>query len=149
MQKAVVSVITVVAVLVLGSGVVRADDAADVKAAEVGLNAAQNAANTAALAMYFLPGRTLYFARGALSVESPAETLARLQAQFDAGLKIDQRIENLEVRIYGDTAVTTFERVGTIKAVNEPARASHLRVSGVWVKVDGKWKLAHRHESSF
>lgn len=61
--------------------------------------------------------------------------------------KIDYRIEKLDVRVYGDTAVSTFERIGTVKDLEGTTRDSHLRISGVWVRLDGQWKLAHRHES--
>lgn len=132
------------------SGVVEADDVADVKAAEIAINAAQNAGNLAAMAKYFLPGRTVYPSFGAaLEVGWTEESLAQRQAAFDAGRKIDYRIEKLEVRTYGNTAVSTLERIGTVKEVGGAPRNSHLRISGVWVKVDGQWKLAHRHESPF
>ena len=96
------------------------------------------------------PGRTIFGpGGGGLGVGWTEESLARRQAEFDAGRKIDYRIEKLEVRVYGGTAVSTFERIGTVKDVGGIPRDSHLRISGVWVKVDGQWKLAHRHESPF
>lgn len=127
-----------------------ADDIADVKASEVAFNAAQNAGRIDGMAKYFLPNRTILGPNGGgLGVGWTEESLARRQAEFDAGRTIDYRIEKLEVRVYGTTAVSTFERVGTVKELDGVTRDSHLRVSGVWVKVDGQWKLAHRHESPF
>lgn len=132
------------------SGVVHADDVADVKAAEVAFNAAQNAGSIAGMAKFFLSGRTIFGpGGGGLGVGWTEESLARRQAEFDAGRKIDYRIEKLDVRVYGGTAVSTFERVGTVKEISSAPRESHLRITGVWVKVDGQWKLAHRHESPF
>ena len=129
---------------------VQADDVADVKAAETAFNAAQNAGNSAGMAKHFLPGRTIFGpSGGGLGVGWTEESLARRQAEFDAGRKVDYRIEKLDVRLYGDTAVSTFERVGTVADIGKAPRASHLRITGVWVKVDGQWKLAHRHESPF
>jgi ketosteroid isomerase-like protein len=143
-------VATFVAFAVVRPGVARADDVADVKAAEVAFNAAQNAGNIDGMFQYFLPGRTIYSpGGGALTVGWTAESKARRQADFAAGRKIDYRIEKLEVHVYGDTAVSTFERIGTVKELDGTTRNSHLRISGVWVRQEGHWKLAHRHESPF
>jgi len=129
---------------------VQADDVADVRAAETAFNAAQNAGNIAGMAVYFLPGRTIFGpSGGGLGVGWTEEGLARRQAEFDAGRKVEYRIEGLEVRVYGDTAVSTFERVGTVREVGGLPQDSHLRITGVWVKVEARWKLAHRHESPF
>ena len=140
----------IVALTLLLSGAVHADDLADVKAAEMAFNAAQNAGSIAGMAELFLPGRTIFGpGGGGLGVGWTEESLARRQAEFDAGRKIDYRIERLDVRMYGGTAVSTFERIGTVKKIGSAPQDSHLRITGVWVKVDGQWRLAHRHESPF
>jgi len=131
-------------------GIVWADDMADVEAAEIAFNAAQNAGSIARMAEYFLDGRTIFAPFGdSLIVGWTEDSLAQRQAEFDAGREVNYRIEKMEVRVFGDTAVTAFERVGTVKEVGSVPVDSHLRISGVWVKVDGQWKLAHRHESPF
>ena len=128
--------------------VARADDASDVKAAEVAFNAADNAGNIEAMFRLSLPDQTVFGSRGGrLGVGWTEESKKRRQAEFNAGRKIDYRIEELEVRVFGDTAVTTFYRIGTVKELNEAAKPSHLRISGVWVRQADGWKLAHRHES--
>ena len=130
------------------SPVVRADDAADVKACEMAFNAAENAGNTDGMFKYFLADRTVYgSAGGRLTVGWTAENKNRRQAEFDAGRKVDLRIEDLSVRLYGDTAVTTFYRIGTVKGLDGILRKTSLRISGVWIRQKGEWKLAHRHES--
>lgn len=122
------------------------DDVADVAVAEI----AFNAGSISGMAKFFLPGRTVFGLRGrGLEVGWTEDGLARRQAEFDAGRKIDYRIEKLEVRMYHDTAVSTFERIGTVTEVGGIPRDSHVRITGVWVYVDGQWKLAHRHESPF
>jgi len=132
------------------AGIVRADDVADVEAAEIAFNAAQNAGSIARMAEYFLEGRTIFAPfGGGLIVGWTEDSLAQRQAEFDAGREVDYRIENLEVRVFGATAVTAFERIGTVKEIGSAPVDSHLRISGVWVKVDGQWKLAHRHESPY
>jgi len=61
----------------------------------------------------------VYGSTGGALVEGWTEqSKKRRQAEFDAGQKTDLRIEELTVRIFGDTAVTIFYRVGTVKEVS-------------------------------
>jgi ketosteroid isomerase-like protein len=134
-------------ILAQSSGV---DDDADVKTAEIAFNAAQNAGNIEGMYKLSLPDRTVYGPAGGALVEGwTEESKKRRQAEFDAGRKVDLRIEDLKVRIYGDTAVATFYRIGTMKEVGGTPKQVHIRISGVWVRQRGEWKLAHRHESAF
>ena|SRR5216683_78715 len=138
------------AVMLLLTAVAQADEVADVKAAEIAFNSAQNAGNIDAMFRLSLPDRTVFGPGGGRLVAGwTDESRKRRQAEFDAGRKIDYRIEELEVRIFGNIAVTTFYRIGTVKELNEAAKPSHLRVSGVWLRQADGWKLAHRHESNF
>src|SRR5512132_1096648 len=91
----------------------QSDDVAQVKAAEMAFNAAQNAGNMEALFSYLAPGRTIFANGGRLGVVWTEQNKKRRQAQFDAGRKVDLQVEDLQVRIFGDTAVTTFYRRGT------------------------------------
>ena len=147
-MRAVVVTVTAVILTCLAT-VARADDVADVKVAEIAFNAAQNAGNIEGMFKLSLPDRTVYGSAGGALVEGwTEESKKRRQAEFDAGRKIDLRIEDLKVRIYGDTAVTTFYRVGTMKEVGGTTKQVRLRISGVWVRQQSEWKLAHRHESA-
>jgi ketosteroid isomerase-like protein len=129
--------------------VAQADDVSDVRAAEIAFNAADNAGNIDAIFRLSLPDRTVFGSRGGRLVAGwTEESKKRRQAEFDAGRKINYRIEDLEVRIFGDVAVTTFYRFGTVKEVNEAPKPSQMRISGVWVRQAEGWKLAHRHESN-
>ncbi len=120
----------------------------EVKGAELSFNAAENAGDTRTV--YLLPGRTVFGpVGGRLFVGWTEESRLQRQAAFDAGRKRDLRIEDLEVRVYGDAAVSTFYRVGTIREADGTLRELHLRISGVWVRSEGEWKLAQRHESRF
>ncbi|MCH8319468.1 MAG: nuclear transport factor 2 family protein [Acidobacteria bacterium] len=82
---------------------------------------------------------------GLLSTGSKRE---QAQARFDAGMKFDMQTRNFDVKIYGDTAVSTYYTVGMVRrsAESEPERWN-LRMTSVWVKEAGEWKLVHRHES--
>jgi ketosteroid isomerase-like protein len=148
MKNLAISVLCVCSLLL--ATVVRADDVADVKAAELAFNAAQNAGRLSAMIELALPERTIFPPSGAELVTgwTVAGNAAR-QAAFDAGRKIDFTIDRLEVRVYGDSAIATFDRTGTVREVNGEVRNSRLHVTGIWVKQAGQWKLAHRHESPF
>jgi len=149
MRSILIAVITATFVM-FAATIARAGDVADVRAAEIAFNAAQNAGNIDAMFGLSLPDRTVFGPGGGRLVAGwTEESKKRRQAEFDAGRKIDYRIEELEVRVFGNTAVTTFYRIGTVKEPNEAAKPSHLRISGVWVRQADGWKLAHRHESKF
>ena len=129
--------------------VAQADDVSEVRAAEIAFNAADNAGNIDAMFRLSLPDRTVFGSRGGRLVAGwTEESKKRRQVEFDAGRKINYRIEDIEVRIFGDVAVTTFYRIGTVKEVNEAPKPSQMRISGVWVRQADGWKLAHRHESN-
>ena len=141
---------TITATLCLfGAPITRADDVSHVKAAEIAFNAAYSAGNIEAMFRLSLPDRTVFGSSGGRLVAGWTDgSKKRRQADFDAGRKIDYRIEELEVRIFGNTAVTTFYRIGTVKEVNQATKPSHLRITGVWVRQPDGWKLAHWHESN-
>jgi ketosteroid isomerase-like protein len=125
------------------------DEIARVKSAEVAFNAAQNVGNVEGMFSLSLPDRTVYGPAGGALVEGwTDESKKRRQAEFDAGRKIDLRIDDLKVRVYENTAVTTFYRIGTVTE-GGVTRQVHLRISGVWIRQSDGWKLAHRHESPY
>lgn len=145
-----IAVPTVLAVISCVPATAQPDDVADVKAAEIAFNAAENAGNIEGMFELSLPDRSVFGPAGGDLVEGWTEkSKKRRQAEFDAGRKVDLRIEVLNVRIYGDTAITTFYRIGTVKDVGGTPKQVHFRISGVWIRQEGKWKLAHRHESPF
>lgn len=126
------------------------DEISKVKNAEIAFNAAQNTGNVDEMFGLSLSDRTVYPSAGGALVEGwTAESKRRRQAAFDAGRKVDLRIEDLKVRIYENTAVTTFYRIGTVAEVGGVVRQVHLRISGVWIRQNDGWRLAHRHESPY
>ena len=109
MRLLAIAVSTVFSLISCTYATVHADDVADVKAAEIAFNAAENAGNIEGMFTLCLPDRTVFGQQGGALFEGWTEEIKkRRQAAFDAGRKIDLRIEDLKVRIYGDTAVTTF-----------------------------------------
>jgi ketosteroid isomerase-like protein len=125
-----------------------ADDADDVKAAFMSLFAAINAWDSHGLIQLYTPGYT-NFGRGGGLLETTASLEERRkarQATFDAA-KLNLQPRNVEVQVYGNTAVVTAYLVGTANPPNgETARWTDRR-TGVWIKQGGKWKEAHMHQS--
>ncbi len=100
--------------------VVEADDAADVRAAVMGLNAARNEGNVDALAKYIHPERSIFYYGGALLSEGFDKN--GFKAEVDAGLKFDWVISHLGVKVYGDAAIVTGYNVGTITSPDGTAQ---------------------------
>jgi hypothetical protein len=66
----------------------------------------------------------------------------------NAGFKLNFQVYNLEAAVYGNTALTTLLIRGSVMPPNAPARVhGPSRVSIVWNRQDGAWKLVHVHES--
>ena len=123
-----------------------AGDVEDVTAAEMDSRVQEMAGNVDGYFKYKGSTYTIFPPTGGfLSTGSRRE---QAQARFDAGMKFDMTTRNYDVKIYGDTAVATYYTVGTVQrsAESEP-EWWNLRMTSVWVKEAGQWKLAHRHES--
>ena len=125
-----------------------ADDVEDVKAAEMAVRAAEAAGNTQGYFKTMVPEFSIFPpTAGLLAHTATEENRQRTQAGFDSGIKYDIEVRNLDVQIYGDTAVSTYYVLATIHRPEvEPVRWN-LRMTGVWVKQAGEWKVVHRHES--
>jgi len=121
-----------------------ADEAADVKAAMQGVLAAYNDGDADAIAKYFLKGADHFDGDGRLL--GPFDK-AQLKAAFEAGVKYDFEWRDLEVKVYGNSAVGTALMVGTITSPDGTTTQGPWRNSGTWVKQKGSWKVAHYHVS--
>ncbi len=119
---------------------IQADDVDDVKAAFLDFYASLRSGDVDGYMQYFsAPGATAFETDGGLLSASTLEDLRRdRQAGASAGNNPNVRLRNLEVRVYGNTAVLTGYRVSP----NDVARYTN-----VWVKEGGTWKRVHRHAS--
>lgn len=72
-----------------------------------------------------------------------------LREAVKAGFKFNLQVYDLDAAVYGNTAVTTLIMRGTITPPpNLPVRHKEAtRMSIVWNKQNGAWKLVHTHES--
>ena len=126
-----------------------ADDAEDVKLAELDLLAAENAGDMDRMYRHIDPGRTLFLPSGGLlTVAGGEQDKRRRQASFEAGLKFNLQVRHLDAEVYGDTAVLTYYRVGTITRPDGLSRSINFRVTVIRVKQAGHWKEVHRHGSN-
>ncbi len=125
-----------------------ADDVEDVKAAEMAARAAEAAGNTLGFYKNMVPEFSIFPpTAGLLAHPATEENRLRTQATFDAGTKYDIQVRNLDVQVYGNTAISTYYVVATIHRPEVESVRWNLRMTGVWVKQAGEWKIVHRHES--
>ncbi len=127
---------------------VLADDVEDVKAAEMAARAAEAAGNTQGFFKDMVSEFSIFPpTAGLLAHPATEENRLRTQATFDSGTKYDIQVRNLDVQIYGNTAVSTYYVLATIHRPEVESVRWNLRMTGVWVKQAGEWKIVHRHES--
>jgi CubicO group peptidase (beta-lactamase class C family) len=118
----------------------------EVKTAVMDIVAGFNSGNVDQIQQRLAPQQNRFFSEGGfLTRFIDAEGL---REAFKAGLKVKIEVNNLEVAVYGDSAVTTFfVRTTTTPANGPPRTNTPLRSSFFWNKQDGVWKLVHAHQS--
>jgi|AP82_1055514.scaffolds.fasta_scaffold289723_1 ketosteroid isomerase-like protein len=125
-----------------------ADDVEDIKALELEVRIQESAGNTAGFYNTMVPEFTIFPPTGGLLAEPHTEeNRLRSQARFDSGWKYDIQVRNMDVKVYGNTAVSTYYTVSTIHRPGVESVVWNLRMTGVWVKQAGQWMVVHRHES--
>ena len=129
--------------------VAMADDADDVRAALQRYMTALNAGDANAWIQLHAVGNTRFSTDNGLLQRSNSleEQRKNLQAGFDAGLKLNVQSRHVEVSLYGNTAVSTRYGVGTVTQPNGTVVQLNNRITTVWVKQGGQWKIAHMHLS--
>ena len=145
-MRAWIATLTVLAAGMLLTTGVLADDADDIKALEIDSRAQEMAGNVDGYFQYKGSGYTIFPPTGGFL--SPGSTKESAQARFDAGMSFDMQMRNFDVKFYGDTALCTYYLVGTVQGPGSdtPQRWT-LRMTSMWAKQSGQWKIVHRHES--
>ncbi len=119
---------------------------AEVKAAVMDIVAGYNSGNVDQIERRLAPQQNRFRGEGGLLssfVDAP-----ELRQAFQAGFKVNMQVHNLEVAVYGNSAVATFFAGTTITPANGPPRTEGpWRCSYFWNKQDGAWKLVHAHQS--
>ena len=114
-----------------------ADAADDVRAAEMDSRAQEDAGNVDGYFKYMVPQFTIFPPTSGLLSEAPDKKVT--QARLDAGMKFDMQMRNFKVKVYGDTAITTYYSVGTVQRPgSSTSERWNLRMTGVWIKQSGE-----------
>lgn len=95
----------------------------------------------------FLPGGD-QFPRTGADLQSNTVDPAAIRRNFDAGLNFDLRVEGLQVKVYGDTAIATYHTTGATEYPDGRLVDGVFRASLVAVRDGAMWKFAHLHLSS-
>jgi len=77
------------------------------------------------------------------------EESAELQASFDEGYKYDFELVDLDVAVYGDTAVVTSLQIGTVTMPDGKVEKVKNRRTAVVVRDGSDWKEVHSHISVY
>ena len=109
-----------------------AEDVDDVKAAEVDFRAKESAGNVDGYFAYKAPTYSIFPPTSGLI--AGGQSKERAYARFDPTAERDMQIRNIDVQIYGNTAVSTYYLVSTTQRPGGERERRHLRMTGVWVK---------------
>ncbi len=130
------------------TAVAMADDVDDVKAAEANYYAAMNSGDARAWAQSRLSESSTRFGPGGELLEvfgSFEEQVENRKAAVDAGLKYNLRARHQDIRVYGNTAVVTMYGAGTVTLPSGDNAQVNNRITRVWGKQGGQWKMVHAH----
>ena len=128
-----------------------ADDVADIKSAMKEHFTTMNAGDAAGHIAHHKAGNSSFGAEGgALTVNETldAET-ADMQATFDGGTTFDFKLVDLDVTVYGDTAVVTSLQTGTVTTSDGKTEKVKNRRTAVVVRDGSDWKEVHSHISAY
>lgn len=146
-------VILTAIVILLGSTfmtpVVGADDIEDIEVLERAHYAARNNEDVGIWSSYHTAERDSFGPDGGLlskptSLEDERENL---EAQLASGVKYNHQLRHIQVRVYGDTAVSTSYVVGSSTSPDGTIRTVNVRRTTVLIKENGQWKEVHNHLS--
>ncbi len=140
---------TLLVIGMFATAVAMADDVDDVRATVLKYITSVNAGDAEGRTAGRSPDWSTFNRGGALLARTASleEQKKAFQASVDAGVKRNYQLRNLEVKVYGNTAVVTSYLVGTRTAPNGDIARWTDRRTGVWVKQGGKWREVHLHQS--
>ena len=123
-----------------------AGDMDDIRAAEMDFRAKESAGNVEGYFAYKAPTYTIFPPTSGMLAEG--QDIERAKARLGDGAQRDMQIRNIDVQLYGNTAVSTYYLVSTTRPPGGEPQRRHLRMTGIWAKQEGEWKVVHRHESA-
>ncbi len=108
--------------------------------------AAHDTGDLITLVQYTHPAYSYFHVNAGLKGEAGDPDV--LQAIYASGYKAQLSLHHSEAQVYGDAAVVTCYLSGQFTwAGGGGSVAGTYRYTGVWVKVDGQWKIVHAHAS--
>ncbi len=128
-----------------------ADDVADIKAAMEKHFVTINAGDAAGHIAHHKAGNSSFGGEGgALAVnDSLEDESAELQAAFDEGTNFDFKLVDLDVTVYGDTAVVTSLQTGPVTTPDGKTEKVKNRRTAVVIREGSDWKEVHSHISAY
>ena len=145
------NLLTILAMTLAVSTSAMADDVADIKSAMKEHFMTMNAGDAAGHIAHHKAGNSSFGTDGgALTVnESLDAETADMQAAFDEGTKFAFKLEDLDVAVYGDTAVVTSLQTGTVTNPDGKSEKVKNRRTAVVVRDGSGWKEVHSHISAY
>ena len=145
------NLVIILGLILTASTSAMADDVADIKSAMKKHFVTINAGDSAGHIAHHKAGNSSFGGDGgALAVnDSLEEEAAELQASFDEGNKFDIELVDLDVAVYGDTAVVTSLLTGTVTTSDGKTEKVKNRRTAVVVRDGSEWKEVHTHISEF
>ncbi len=145
------NLVIILGLILTASTSAMADDVADIKSAMKKHFVTINAGDSAGHIAHHKAGNSSFGEEGgALTVnDSLEEEAAELQASFDEGNKFDFELVDLEVAVYGDTAVVTSLQTGTVTTPDGKTEKVKNRRTAVVVRDGSDWKEVHSHISAY
>ena len=127
-----------------------ADDAEDVEAVVREHFATLNAGDQVAhMQQHHVPVYNRFTINGLRNhFDSIEEQQQQIQSVFDQGSKYNLRLTDVEVSVFGDSAVLSGYVVGSILRPNGNTIQRTDRFSAMLVKQGGQWKTVHAHASA-
>ena len=141
----------ILGLILTASASAMADDVADIKSAMEKHFVTFNAGDAAGHIAHHMARNSSFGPEGgALAVnDSSEEEIAELQASFDEGYKFDFQLVDLDVAVYGDTAVVTSLQTGTVTTPDGKTEKVKNRRTAIVVRDGSDWKEVHSHISAY
>ena len=141
----------ILGLILTASTLAMADDVADIKSAMKKHFVTFSAGDAAGHIAHHKAGNSSFGADGgALAVnDSLKEESAELQASFDEGYKYDFELVDLDIAVYGDTAVVTSLQTGTVTTPDGKTEKVKNRRTAIVIRDGSDWKEVHSHISAY
>ena len=145
------NLVIILGLILTASTSAMADDVADIKSAMKKHFVTINAGDSTGHIAHHKAGNSSFGEEGgALTVnDSLEEEASELQASFDEGNKFDIELVDLEVAVYGDTAVVTSLQTGTVTTPDGKTEKVKNRRTAVVIRDGSDWKEVHSHISAY